>query len=74
VVFWVAMTRLEVADVSDQPARGARSDRRQPPDGHRTQKTTIDLLTDRVNALTEENVALKDSLSTGYYVIAPARS
>ncbi len=34
-----------------------------------TQKTTIDLLTDRVNALTEENVALKDSLSTGYYVI-----
>ena len=33
------------------------------------QKTTIDLLTDRVNALTEENVALKDSLSTGYYVI-----
>lgn len=34
-----------------------------------TQKTTIDLLTDRVNALTEENVALKDSLATGYYVI-----
>src|SRR6266545_3095273 len=34
-----------------------------------TQKTTIDLLTDRVNELTEENVALKDSLSTGYYVI-----
>ena len=33
------------------------------------QKTTIDLLTDRVNALTEENVALKDSLATGYYVI-----
>jgi hypothetical protein len=34
-----------------------------------TQKTTIDLLTDRVTALTEENVALRDSLSTGYYVI-----
>jgi uncharacterized coiled-coil protein SlyX len=34
-----------------------------------SQKTTIDLLTDRVNALTEENVALKDSLATGYYVI-----
>src|SRR5258708_12856811 len=33
------------------------------------QKTTIDLLTDRVNALTEENVALKDSLATGYYII-----
>src|SRR6266571_3771998 len=33
------------------------------------QKTTIDLLTDRVDALTEENVALKDSLATGYYVI-----
>ena len=34
-----------------------------------TQKTTIDLLTDRVNGLTEENVALHDSLATGYYVI-----
>jgi hypothetical protein len=34
-----------------------------------SQKTTIDLLTDRVNALTEENVALHDSLATGYYVI-----
>ena len=34
-----------------------------------TQKTTIDLLTDRVTALTEENVALRDSLATGYYVI-----
>lgn len=34
-----------------------------------SQKTTIDLLTDQVNTLTEENVALRDSLSTGYYVI-----
>ena len=34
-----------------------------------TQKTTIDLLTERVNDLTTENVALRDSLSTGYYVI-----
>jgi len=34
-----------------------------------TQKTTIDLLTDRVNELISENVALRDSLSTGYYVI-----
>jgi hypothetical protein len=34
-----------------------------------SQKTTIDLLTDRVSALTEENVALHDSLATGYYVI-----
>jgi len=34
-----------------------------------SQKTTIDLLTDRVNGLTEENVALHDSLATGYYVI-----
>jgi len=34
-----------------------------------TQKTTIDLLTERVNELTTENVALRDSLSTGYYVI-----
>src|SRR5258705_1904930 len=34
-----------------------------------SQKTTIDLLTDQVSTLTEENVALRDSLSTGYYVI-----
>jgi uncharacterized coiled-coil protein SlyX len=34
-----------------------------------SQKTTIDLLTDQVNTLTEENVALRDSLATGYYVI-----
>jgi uncharacterized coiled-coil protein SlyX len=34
-----------------------------------SQKTTIDLLTDRVNGLTEENVALKDSLATGYYIV-----
>jgi len=34
-----------------------------------TQKQTIDLLTDQVNTLTAENVALRDSLSTGYYVI-----
>src|SRR5712675_3631756 len=34
-----------------------------------SQKMTIDLLTDRVNALTEDNVALKDSLATGYYII-----
>jgi len=34
-----------------------------------SQKTTIDLLTDRVNTLTEENVALRDSLATGYYVV-----
>jgi hypothetical protein len=34
-----------------------------------TQKTTIDLLTDRVNELTIENEALRDSLSTGFYVI-----
>src|SRR6266567_3415862 len=34
-----------------------------------TQKQTIDLLTDQVNTLTAENVALLDSLSTGYYVI-----
>src|SRR5213078_562215 len=34
-----------------------------------SQRTTIDLLTDRVNALTEENVALKDSLATGYYIV-----
>jgi hypothetical protein len=34
-----------------------------------TQKSTIDFLTDRVNTLTTENVALRDSLATGYYVI-----
>lgn len=34
-----------------------------------TQKTTIDFLTERVNTLTSENVALRDSLSTGYYVL-----
>ena len=34
-----------------------------------TQKNTIDFLTDRVNTLTAENVALRDSLATGYYVI-----
>jgi hypothetical protein len=34
-----------------------------------SQKTTIDLLTDQVTTLTEENVALRDSLSTGYYVV-----
>ncbi|HMG18437.1 MAG TPA: hypothetical protein VK573_06915 [Gemmatimonadales bacterium] len=34
-----------------------------------TQKNTIDFLTDRVNTLTSENVALRDSLATGYYVI-----
>lgn len=34
-----------------------------------TQKSTIDFLTDRVNSLTIENVALRDSLATGYYVI-----
>lgn len=34
-----------------------------------TQKNTIDYLTDHVNTLTEENVALRDSLATGYYVI-----
>jgi hypothetical protein len=34
-----------------------------------TQKSTIDFLTDRVNTLTAENVALRDSLATGYYVI-----
>jgi len=33
------------------------------------QKTTIDLLTERVDALATENVALRDSLATGYYVI-----
>lgn len=34
-----------------------------------SQKETIDLLTEQVNTLTAENVALRDSLSTGYYVI-----
>ncbi len=34
-----------------------------------TQKTTIDFLTERVNELMTENVALRDSLATGYYVI-----
>jgi hypothetical protein len=34
-----------------------------------TQKNTIDFLTERVNTLTSENVALRDSLATGYYVI-----
>jgi uncharacterized coiled-coil protein SlyX len=34
-----------------------------------TQKNTIDYLTDHVTTLTEENVALRDSLATGYYVI-----
>lgn len=34
-----------------------------------TQKQTIDLLTEQVNTLTTENVALRDSLATGYYVI-----
>jgi uncharacterized coiled-coil protein SlyX len=34
-----------------------------------SQKTTIDLLTDQVNILTVENVALRDSLSTGYYIV-----
>lgn len=33
------------------------------------QKTTIDLLTERVDALTTENVALRDTLATGYYVV-----
>jgi len=34
-----------------------------------TQKNTIDLLTERVDALTAENVALRDSLATGYYIV-----
>src|SRR2546427_1678510 len=34
-----------------------------------TQKQTIDPPTAQVNTLTAENVALRDSLSTGYYVI-----
>jgi hypothetical protein len=34
-----------------------------------SQRTTIDLLTDQVSTLTAENVALRDSLSTGYYIV-----
>ena len=34
-----------------------------------SQKTTIDLLTDQVSTLSGENVALRDSLSTGYYIV-----
>lgn len=34
-----------------------------------TQKTTIDFLTDQVNNLTTENIALKDSMATVYYVV-----
>jgi hypothetical protein len=34
-----------------------------------TQKTTIDWLTERVNTLTSENVALRDSMATVYYVV-----
>ena len=34
-----------------------------------TQKNTIDFLTDRVTTLTSENVALRDSLATGYYIV-----
>lgn len=34
-----------------------------------TQKQTIDWLTEQVNTLTAENVALRDSMSTVYYVI-----
>jgi uncharacterized coiled-coil protein SlyX len=34
-----------------------------------TQKNTIEFLTDRVNTLTAENVALRDSLATGYYIV-----
>jgi len=34
-----------------------------------SQKTTIDLLTDQVSTLSAENVALRDSLSTGYYSV-----
>jgi hypothetical protein len=34
-----------------------------------SQKTTIDFLTDQVNNLTVENVALKDSMATVYYVV-----
>jgi uncharacterized coiled-coil protein SlyX len=33
------------------------------------QRTTIDLLTERVDLLTTENVALRDTLATGYYVV-----
>ena len=34
-----------------------------------TQKQTIDWLTERVNALTAENVALQDSMATVYYIV-----
>jgi uncharacterized coiled-coil protein SlyX len=34
-----------------------------------SQKNTIDLLNERVDALTAENVALRDSLATGYYIV-----
>lgn len=34
-----------------------------------TQKNTIEFFTDRVNTLTAENVALRDSLATGYYIV-----
>lgn len=34
-----------------------------------TQKQTIDWLTDQVNTLTAENVALRDSMATVYYVV-----
>ena len=34
-----------------------------------TQRNTIEFLTDRVNTLTTENVALRDSLATGYYIV-----
>ena len=34
-----------------------------------TQKNTIDFLTDRVNTLTQENVGLRDSLASGYYIV-----
>lgn len=34
-----------------------------------TQRNTIEFLTDRVNTLTAENVALRDSLATGYYIV-----
>jgi len=34
-----------------------------------TQKQTIDWLTERVNTLTAENVALQDSMATVYYVV-----
>jgi hypothetical protein len=34
-----------------------------------TQRNTIELLNERVTTLTAENVALRDSLATGYYVV-----